>query len=176
MDSGNTPRAEIPAFRLINAVFCEDIRREDNGKDMLLGVYGGDIVVARCPTRVGVSLWLQYFSAPVRAGETGIDLRLRFDGHDEPVSQIGLPFMEEGETTLALRGMPVAIDGSGVAVAGTLPARSGLAGDRAQARDLPRSCGGGVLRRCRRHLSPARITRPRHATRARRSNSPMSTP
>lgn len=112
--SARAPGADFPAFRLINAVFCEDIRREDNGKDMLLGVYSGDIVVARCPTRVGMSLWLQYFSAPVRAGETGIDLRLRFDGHDEPVSQIGLPFMEEGETTLALRGMPVAINGSGM--------------------------------------------------------------
>ncbi|HMB11451.1 hypothetical protein [Saliniramus sp.] len=114
MDSGKALGAEIPAFRLINAVFCEDIRREDNGKDMLLGVYGGDIVIARCPIRVGVSLWLQYVSAPAKAGETGIHLRLRFEGHDEPVSQIGLPFMEEGETTLALRGMPVAINGSGV--------------------------------------------------------------
>lgn len=116
MSTGSTeaPGADLPAFRLMNAVFCEDIRREDNGKDMLLGVYSGDIVVARCPTRVGMSLWLQYVSAPSVKGETGIDLRLRFDGHDEPVSQIGLPFMEEGETTLALRGMPVAIDGSGV--------------------------------------------------------------
>lgn len=114
LGSGKTPGADIPAFRLMNAVFCEDIRREDNGKDMLLGVYGGDIVVARCPIRLGVSLWLQYVSAPATKGETGIDLRLRFDGHDEPASQIGLPFMEEGETTLALRGMPIAIDGSGV--------------------------------------------------------------
>lgn len=114
LGSARAPGADSAAFRLINAVFCEDIRREDNGKDMLLGVYSGDIVVARCPTRVGMSLWLQYVSAPSVKGETGIDLRLRFDGHDEPVSQIGLPFMEEGETTLALRGMPVTINGSGV--------------------------------------------------------------
>ena len=116
MSTGSTeaPGADLPAFRLMNAVFCEDIRREDNGKDMLLGVYSGDIVVARCPTRVGMSLWLQYVSAPSVKGETGIDLRLRFDGHEKAVHQIGLPFMEEGETTLALRGMPIAIDGSGV--------------------------------------------------------------
>ncbi|MGY6644470.1 MAG: hypothetical protein ACXIVD_04550 [Salinarimonas sp.] len=114
MEGTEAPGAHFPAFRLMNAVFCEDIRREDNGKDMLLGVYSGDIVAARCPIRVGVSLWLQYVSAPAKAGETGIDLRLRFDGQEKPVSQIGLPSMEEGETTLALRGMPVAIDGSGV--------------------------------------------------------------
>ncbi|MCC5979849.1 MAG: hypothetical protein JJU21_17455 [Salinarimonas sp.] len=113
MDSTEAPGADFPAFRLMNAVFCEDIRREDNGKDMLLGVYGGDIVAARCPIRVGVSLWLQYVSAPVRTGETGIALRLRFEGHEKPVSQIGLPFMEEGEATLALRGMPLEINGSG---------------------------------------------------------------
>jgi hypothetical protein len=114
MESNAEPAIEEGAFALVNAVFCEDIRREDNGKDMLLGVYGGDIVAARCPIRISISLWLQYLFAPATGGETSIDLRLRFEGHEEPVSQIGLPFINEGETTLALRGMPVAIDGSGV--------------------------------------------------------------
>ena len=116
MSTGSTeaPGADLPAFRLMNAVFCEDIRRENNGKDMLLGVYSGDIVVARFPARVSVSLWLQYLLAATTGGETGIDLRLRFDGHEKAVHQIGLPFMEVGETTIALRGMPVVIDGSGV--------------------------------------------------------------
>lgn len=38
---------------------CDDIRREDNGKAILIGVYTGDMVFSNFPVNVRLSFWLQ---------------------------------------------------------------------------------------------------------------------
>ncbi|AMN46398.1 hypothetical protein ACG33_04620 [Steroidobacter denitrificans] len=38
---------------------CDDIRREDNGKAILIGVYVGDILVSAFPVNLRLSFWLQ---------------------------------------------------------------------------------------------------------------------
>ena len=34
-------------FRIRYAILCDDIRKEDNGKGLLIGVYSGDLVLAK---------------------------------------------------------------------------------------------------------------------------------
>lgn len=41
-------------------VLCDDIRREDNGKLMLIGVYTGDIVSAEFPAYLSLRLFMLY--------------------------------------------------------------------------------------------------------------------
>lgn len=40
-------------------VFCDDIRREDNGKAFLIGVYTDDLVPSMLPARFPLSIWIK---------------------------------------------------------------------------------------------------------------------
>jgi hypothetical protein len=46
-------------FNVESVLLCDDIRREDNGKAILVGVYSGDIVIPIVPATLGLHLWLQ---------------------------------------------------------------------------------------------------------------------
>lgn len=111
---GNAARRGSPKLRLRNAVFCEDIRHEDNGKDMLIGVYSDVMAPSRCPIDLRLSLWIQYDAA--QTGDIEVKLRLRFGdvSPETPAARVRIAIAEPGEVTLVLRGMPVAINGSGV--------------------------------------------------------------
>lgn len=45
-----------------NAIVCDDVRREDSGKAILIGVYTGDIVVAGYPSIFSAKFWFEVSS------------------------------------------------------------------------------------------------------------------
>jgi hypothetical protein len=48
----------MPKFPLItvkHVVVCDDIRREDNGKEILIGVYSGGIIVPQFPVPLALA-------------------------------------------------------------------------------------------------------------------------
>lgn len=53
---------------------CDDIRREDNGKELIIGLYSRDIVALKFPINMLVAFWIQY--VPLVVGEFDIDFRL----------------------------------------------------------------------------------------------------
>ena len=46
-----------PKIELIAAIICDDVRREDNGKAILIGVYPTDVVVEKLPSNANFALW-----------------------------------------------------------------------------------------------------------------------
>jgi hypothetical protein len=42
----------------ITAVVCDDIRREDSGKELLIGVYSSEIIVPTVPIILVLSFWI----------------------------------------------------------------------------------------------------------------------
>jgi hypothetical protein len=44
-------------IEIIAAIICDDVRREDNGKAILIGVYPVDVVVETLPANVQLALW-----------------------------------------------------------------------------------------------------------------------
>lgn len=40
-------------------IFCDDIRREDNGKAFLIGVYMDDLVPSKLPAQFPLSIWIK---------------------------------------------------------------------------------------------------------------------
>ncbi len=114
--SDSAAGATATQLRLLNAVFCEDIRHEDNGKDILIGVYSDVMAPSRCPVDLRLSLWIQYHAK--QTGDLEVRLRLRFGdaSQEPPEARVLVSIAEPGEVTLALRGMPVSIDDSGVLV------------------------------------------------------------
>ena len=47
------------------AIFCDDIRVEDNGKFILIGVYGSDLVPGRMPNQFPLSIFVRATGLPV---------------------------------------------------------------------------------------------------------------
>lgn len=46
------------SIKVLSAVLCDEVRREQSGKDILIGVYGGEIILNNIPGPISVSLWL----------------------------------------------------------------------------------------------------------------------
>ena len=96
-----------------SVVLCDDIRQENTGKAILIGVYSGDIVISSIPARLGISLWLQG-----RATESAHDLSVRAllygaapEGSAKPAVTPGVAINVEpgNEFTVALTGIPTEI-------------------------------------------------------------------
>lgn len=68
-------------FQIACALFCEDVRREDNGKEMLIGVYSGDIRAGTFPTVIHLVIWMQIIS--LQSGEAPIEIRLLNKNNDQ---------------------------------------------------------------------------------------------
>lgn len=60
----------------LRTVFCDDIRREDSGKLILVGVYMDDLVPSSVPSTFPLSLWLTFKSEEYDTGKLSIILNL----------------------------------------------------------------------------------------------------
>lgn len=97
--------------RIDALVICDDIRKEITNKDILVGVYGSDIVVGTFPATLSLSFWIEI--APVHVGELRFHLRILFAGKTRarieaamdvkkavpsavPISRISVQFPSEG--------------------------------------------------------------------------------
>src|SRR6185436_1737323 len=100
-------------FDIETAVLCDDIRQERNGKYLLIGVYGGNLVVQSFPTDVVLSLWM--LAHPKTTGRTQV--RVRVVGPQEStLVEGGLEFNLKDTTKaaiLALPGMPLQVQTEG---------------------------------------------------------------
>lgn len=110
MNSAMSPRIE-------SVIFCDDIRREDNGKVILIGVYGSDLVPGAVPSSFAISLWFRI--ANLSTGNH--DFRFRIVGPDGK-AEFGI----DGQTTImpdaqpalfAFSGLPVQVAGYGDIIA-----------------------------------------------------------
>lgn len=61
-------------------ILCDDIRREISNKDILIGVYSGDIVVPAFPALINAAFWLE--GVPETLGAH--DLQMRVYLKDKP--------------------------------------------------------------------------------------------
>lgn len=51
---------EMTYAEIYAVVICEQVRKESNGKDILIGVYGGDIIVTDFPAFLTLTIWVEY--------------------------------------------------------------------------------------------------------------------
>lgn len=58
-------------------VLCDEVRREDNGKLIVIGAYGGNVTVPRFPARMRFSLMMS--STAKEVGKSEFDFRARYD-------------------------------------------------------------------------------------------------
>ncbi len=53
-------KQQVPSISLVHAIVCDDIRREDNGKFILIGVYPELIILNTIPAQITLGIWLQF--------------------------------------------------------------------------------------------------------------------
>ncbi|MEJ1965143.1 MAG: hypothetical protein WDO56_27840 [Gammaproteobacteria bacterium] len=97
-------------FTVGSVLICDDIRREANGKAILIGVYVGDIVLNQMPATLPLSLWVQGTAPP---GKQEFSIHVYVGEHpDKADPQLNAePFALQvgpsGEFFLALTGLPM---------------------------------------------------------------------
>ncbi|MDF1599684.1 hypothetical protein PZ895_07830 [Mesorhizobium sp. YIM 152430] len=94
-------------------VFCDDVRLENTGKHILIGVYGSDIVPGVMPANLGISLWTRVYGLAkgkhhfhmVLSGPTG---RSKFEATgDTDITSSDAP------AVFAMAGLPVEVPSAG---------------------------------------------------------------
>ena len=67
-------------LKVIAAALCEDVRREDNGKQMLIGVYSGDVVSTGFPANLAFAVWIN--AEVLQPGKGKLQIKYILDGSD----------------------------------------------------------------------------------------------
>lgn len=108
-------QAEKPSLDLITAVLCDDIRTEGNGKDILIGVYGGAVAIADFPANLLLALWLQFRTQGT--GEVHGEVKgLNADGEQIVGAEFGVRIghAEEGSMSIGITKIPLHINKAGI--------------------------------------------------------------
>jgi hypothetical protein len=97
----------IEEATILAVVVCDDVRRENNGKEIIIGVYGSDIVVQSYPALLSPTFWVQFI--PNQAGEITIGFRLINEADTAFFSGIGKlnVISPEELTSTAIGGAPI---------------------------------------------------------------------
>jgi hypothetical protein len=101
-------RAHIKA---LFGLFCDDIRLEASGKQILIGVYPGDIVLQSFPATIAISSWVAF----TREGNIGEQLSVEFriintSGQALGYGSLVLTFTRPGdEGAIALPPLPISL-------------------------------------------------------------------
>ena len=63
-----------PTLKPLSALVCDEVRREINGKDIIIGAYGGDVLIDNFPVSLSLSLWIS--SETSGTGDIRADIRV----------------------------------------------------------------------------------------------------
>jgi hypothetical protein len=66
-----------PRIRPLHVVFCDDIRREITGKEILIGVYSGNLLVNGFPAPVVLATWVPFLRVENSIGKLPIAFRMQ---------------------------------------------------------------------------------------------------
>jgi Family of unknown function (DUF6941) len=99
-------------FKVAAAVLCDDVRKEDSNKAILIGVYNGTVVVPELPATIMVAWWMQIM--PLQTGKSRLDLRVLKDDADTLLhGKVAVEFFALDWSALSLPQAPLIISAPG---------------------------------------------------------------
>ena len=60
LSNGGTVNVSATTHKFRNIILCDDIREETHNKKSLMGVFGGDVVVAAMPATINIAVYAEY--------------------------------------------------------------------------------------------------------------------
>jgi len=99
-----------PSIKIEYAIICDDIRREDNGKLIIIGVYGSDITVPVYPVSLSLGILIAVRSATDKLEP--INFRVLQDGIQklEIKDKLKMSLTVEGIALFSIGGLPIAAE------------------------------------------------------------------
>src|SRR5690242_20107827 len=69
----------MPRFSVGSVIICDDVRKEVSNKEILIGVYGGGILVPSFPVQIPMAVWMEI--TPEEIGHFEIDFKITLPGN-----------------------------------------------------------------------------------------------
>lgn len=99
-----------------NAIFCDEIRQESNGKFFIIGIYAGDIIVNSFPAHFRISNYIIISGLSKGEHDFSVDVSMVVDGVATNIGKLEGSLNVEREdlgTVLAPTGLVVVANGPG---------------------------------------------------------------
>jgi hypothetical protein len=96
-----------PQIEFHYATVCDDVRREDNGKLILIGVYGSDISFKQLPAEVSLNLVIPTTASD--ALEMPLEVRVQYDGKEVAKGAGTIRTRESGHATFVIPNIEIQI-------------------------------------------------------------------
>jgi len=92
-------------LEITNCIVCDDVRREITGKDIIIGVYSGDIIVGTLPFVLNLALWIE--CRIISKNPFGLRIRVTFG--EEKTAEVGIEFEANnpGQASIVTPPLPV---------------------------------------------------------------------
>jgi hypothetical protein len=98
---------ESIAFK--HAMLCDDVRREDNGKLIVIGLYAGNIQLSSFPASLALSLLCEFITNSDRPIQCEIGISFQLNGEASTKGTIGVTIDGRGTSHLAFPRAPLKI-------------------------------------------------------------------
>ncbi len=98
--------SDAPKITVKAVVVCDEVRREDNGKEILIGVYSSGVLVPQFPAPLNFTFWVQFTSTGL--GQSSLMFRV-MGGEDVKFAEIrvDLNLIKSGLGSMAIGPVPV---------------------------------------------------------------------
>jgi hypothetical protein len=101
----------------VETIYCDDIRSEMDGKQILIGVYGPEIVVSKLPSTSTISLWVRIKGLPPNKYDLSLTLSAPNDSDDRVIEGNIEPQLDETIMALSFVRIPVKVQRRGLITA-----------------------------------------------------------
>lgn len=104
-------RVVLPSLELTGMILCDDIRREQNGKFILIGVYGISILCNEFPAQLNLHLFCSI--QPTRLGDVELEFQFCLDEKPLVGAELLAQFTGLTEDLFSTPALPVTLKGPG---------------------------------------------------------------
>lgn len=92
-------------MKITNAILCEDCRVERSGKNILLGIFVGDVLVTQFPAALVVMFWIQIDG--LKAGDHNFEFRVKLENKIIAEASFSAGLKTNGLMTLPIGPIPL---------------------------------------------------------------------
>jgi hypothetical protein len=97
---------------IVSVIICDDVRKEQSGKDILIGVFSGGIVLPAYPSHLRLAFWIEI--QPEAVGEIHCQIKVETPSGNPPIeAEFDLGVTEVDTAVIVMGGVPLAFERDG---------------------------------------------------------------